>query len=92
MIVYFVILVTLIVFIKRNTLNFSLSLINAGGIPPFSGFAMKVKAIMVLEIGTGVALLIARALALASYTRLIVHTKLTTKRFWQLPALFVGIM
>lgn len=89
-IIYFVILFTLIVFIKRNTLDFSLSLINAGGLPPFSGFALKIKAIIILEIGLGVALLAARALALVSYTRLIVHTKLTKRRLWHLAALFFG--
>jgi len=92
-IIYFIILLSLIVFMKRNCLNFSLSLINAGGIPPFSGFAIKIKAVLMLEIGIGIALLITRALALTSYARLIVHTKsASAKRVWQPAALFVGII
>merc|ERR1712226_935582 len=47
--IYFSILVPIVYFLKTRTKNFFLGIINAGGLPPFSGFIIKLKALLYMK-------------------------------------------
>merc|ERR1712126_581642 len=47
--IYFSILIPIVYFLKTRTKNFFLGMINAGGLPPFSGFIIKLKALLYIK-------------------------------------------
>jgi len=51
-----------------------MSLINAGGLPPFTGFMMKLKALRDLTAKMSVTLITGRGVALSSYTRMLLNS------------------
>merc|ERR1712189_137000 len=53
---YFLILMPVIKYIQVNSREFLMSLINAGGLPPFTGFMIKLKALKNLGTKMAVAL------------------------------------
>ena len=46
---YFVALVAVIVYVPTGTTNGSLALLNAGGLPPMTGFMIKLRALARLD-------------------------------------------
>ena len=71
---YFLILTPVIKYVQVNSREFLISLINAGGLPPFTGFIMKLKALKILANKIAVALLAGRGVALSSYTRMLLNS------------------
>ena len=71
---YFLILTPVIKYMQVNSREFLMSLINAGGLPPFTGFIMKLKALKILATEIAVALLAGRGVALSSYTRMLLNS------------------
>ena len=71
---YFLILTPVIKYIQVNSREFLMSLINSGGLPPFTGFIMKLKALKILATKMAVALLAGRGVALSSYTRMLLNS------------------
>merc|ERR1711922_27140 len=47
--IYFSVLIPIVYFLKTRTKNFFLGIINAGGLPPFSGFIIKLKALLYIK-------------------------------------------
>ena len=71
---YFLTLTPVIKYMQVNSREFLISLINAGGLPPFTGFIMKLKALKILPTKIAVALLTGRGVALSSYTRMLLNS------------------
>jgi len=75
MFIYFIILIPIIKFIKTRTKNFLWGIINAGGLPPFSGFIIKLKALSYIKKKRAFVFISARAVALSCYARMILNIK-----------------
>ena len=71
---YFLILAPVIKYIQVNSREFLMSLINAGGLPPFTGFMMKLKALKNLGTKIAVVLVAGRGVALSSYARILLNS------------------
>nr|AGS47802.1 NADH dehydrogenase subunit 2 [Zonosagitta nagae] len=71
--IYFIILIPVVKYMNSNSSNFSLSLLNAGGLPPFTGFMWKLKAICNVKMKMASAMLIGSGLALVSYSRMLLN-------------------
>ena len=56
--IYFSILIPIVYFLKTRTKNFFLGMINAGGLPPFSGFVIKLKALFYIKKKNGIVICI----------------------------------
>merc|ERR1719187_287498 len=67
--IYYLGLLAVIVYQRERTVPFALALLNAGGIPPMTGFMIKLRALGALPAMSGVVLLTARGAALTSYVR-----------------------
>jgi len=63
------------------------ALLNAGGLPPLTGFVIKLKGLMRLPARLGGCLLAARGVALCSYTRFLVNGRFQNQ---QIPPTLVG--
>jgi len=53
--------------------DFALSLLNAGGLPPFTGFVWKLKAVRSVHFKIASGMLLGRGLALVSYSRILLN-------------------
>ena len=73
---YYLGLLAVIVYQRESTVPFALALLNAGGLPPMTGFMIKLRALGALPAMRGVVLLTARGAALTSYVRLLLASKL----------------
>ena len=73
MFIYFSILVPIVFFLKTRTKNFFLGMMNAGGLPPFSGFIIKLKALLYIKKKIALLFVSARAVALSCYSRIILN-------------------
>jgi len=73
--IYFLVLAPVVAYIFSNSRNFGLALINAGGLPPFTGFMIKLRVVKCVASKIGVAIIIGRGVALASYTRLLINIR-----------------
>ena len=62
-------------YINSGSRNFGLSLINGGGLPPFTGFIMKLRVVKCVASKMGVAMIIGRGVALVSYARLLINLR-----------------
>lgn len=71
---YFLILVPVIKYMQVNSREFLMSLINAGGLPPFTGFMMKLKALKSLGTKIAITLITGRGVALTSYARILLNS------------------
>lgn len=71
--VYFVILGAVVYYSTKNTLHFGWALLNAGGLPPLSGFIIKFKAILQIKSRFIVLLVASSGLALGSYVRILMN-------------------
>ena len=71
--IYFIVLLPTIMFIKTNSRNFSLSLVNRGGLPPFTGFIIKLSAIKSLRSFIASSILMGRGIALVTYSRMLLN-------------------
>lgn len=69
--VYFFVALPLVMFIDSKGRNFGLSLLNAGGLPPLSGFMLKLKVLCYLNGKAAFTIVMARAVALVSYMRIL---------------------
>ena len=89
---YFLVLAPVVKYIRSNSREFLMSLVNAGGLPPFTGFMMKLKGLKSLATKTAVALIAGRGLALSSYTRMLLNSTFRKTKLRRLLtfALFVG--
>ena len=56
-----------------KTTDFALSLLNAGGLPPFTGFVWKLKAVRSVHFKIASGILLGRGLALVSYSRILLN-------------------
>ena len=72
---YFVRLGLLIWFITRRDQNLLWALLNSGGLPPLTGFIVKLKALQRLKAWMSAVLLSCRGLALTSYSRFLVNVR-----------------
>lgn len=92
--VYYIILLPIILYLNTNTKNFFWGIINAGGLPPFSGFLIKIKALTRIKKITAFIFLSSSAIALSSYSRIIINTiyKKENLRILTYFSLFVGIV
>ena len=70
---YFIILIPVIYFIKSCNPSFTLAICNIAGIPPFTGFWIKLKALYILRFFISATLLIGNSIAIISYIRLIIN-------------------
>ena len=92
--IYFSILIPTVYFLKTKTKDFFLRIINAGGLPPFSGFIIKLKALIYIKKKRSLLFISARAVALSCYSRIILNniyktTKISNITFF---ALVIGIV
>lgn len=79
LLVYFLVLSSVVAYrAVASSLQFGWALLNAGGLPPFSGFMIKLKAILHIKSSIVVVLVGASGLALASYVRVLLNTCLKT--------------
>ena len=92
--IYFSILIPIVYFLKTRTKNFFLGMINAGGLPPFSGFVIKLKALFYIKKKMALLFVLARAVALSCYSRMILNSnyKKDKVRSVTLITLVVGIV
>jgi len=94
MFIYFSILIPIVYFLKTKTKDFFLRMINAGGLPPFSGFIIKLKALIYIKKKRALLFVSARAVALSCYSRIILNNRYTRDKISSITffALFVGIV
>jgi len=78
---YFVVLALTVAWSRTPGFGLGWAFINAGGLPPLTGFVIKVKALLRLPTRLGGCLLSARGLALCSYSRMLVNGRMHTARF-----------
>ena len=72
---YFVVLALTVAWAPYPGLRLGWALMNAGGLPPLTGFVIKLKGLLRLPGRLGGCLLSARGLALCSYSRFIVNSQ-----------------
>ena len=73
---YYLSLWAVIWYHRRKTTPFAVALLNAGGLPPLTGFMIKLRALGSLTTPTGVLLLAGRGAALVSYVRVLLGSRL----------------
>ena len=90
--IYFFILVPIVTYLKTRTKNFFWGIVNAGGLPPFSGFIIKLKALMYIKKKRALLFVSARAIALSCYSRIMLNQKYKKDkiRFITVASLLVG--
>jgi len=71
--IYYLIIVPTIKFMASKTTDFALSLLNAGGLPPFTGFVWKLKVVRSVHFKIASGILLGRGIALASYSRILLN-------------------
>nr|AKS04301.1 NADH dehydrogenase subunit 2 [Parasagitta elegans] len=74
--VYFLVLSAVVYFSAGASFQFGWALLNAGGLPPLSGFIIKLKAILNIKNWLTVGLVGSSGLALCSYVRLLMNARL----------------
>nr|AKS04117.1 NADH dehydrogenase subunit 2 [Parasagitta setosa] len=72
---YFLVLGIVMIYFKNGGMNFSWALLNAGGLPPLTGFMIKLKAILRIKNWMASLLIVASGMALTSYSRFLVNSK-----------------
>nr|AKS04237.1 NADH dehydrogenase subunit 2 [Parasagitta elegans] len=77
--IYFVVLAAVVYFSASASLQFGWALLNAGGLPPLSGFIIKLKAILNIENWLAVILVGSSGLALCSYVRILLNARLDSE-------------
>lgn len=78
LLVYCFVLRAVVLYRVVASVQFGWALLNAGGLPPFSGFIIKLKAILHIKGRMVVLLVSARGLALTSYIRLLLNARLVS--------------
>ena len=73
---YYVSLSAVITYQRRRSSLFSVALLNAGGLPPMTGFLAKLRALFALPSHSALLLLAGSGVALASYLRMLLASKL----------------
>nr|AKS04397.1 NADH dehydrogenase subunit 2 [Parasagitta elegans] len=74
--IYFVVLGAVVLFSRSASVQFGWALLNAGGLPPFSGFIIKLKAILNIKNILVLLLVGSSGLALCSYVRLCLNSRM----------------
>ena len=72
-VIYFLILAPVVSYMYSNSSNFGLSLVNAGGLPPFTGFIIKLRVIKNISSKMGTVIIMGRGVALVAYARLLIN-------------------
>jgi len=70
---YFVVLALVVAWSTTPSLGLGWAMLNAGGLPPLTGFVIKLKGLLRLPVRLGCCLLAARGVALCSYSRFLVN-------------------
>lgn len=78
---YFTSLLAVIAYYDRATSSRAVALLNAAGLPPMTGFMIKLRAMMQMRTTTAMILLIGRGAALSAYGRLALISRLR----WESP-------
>ena len=73
MAMYFVVLAPVVKYMSSECSNFGLSLVNAGGLPPFTGFVIKLAVVKRVTPKMGAAILMGRGVALVAYARILIN-------------------
>jgi len=73
--IYYLIMLPTIKYMFAQTTDFALSLLNAGGLPPFTGFVWKLKAVSTVHFKMARGILLGRGLALVSYSRILLNQR-----------------
>jgi hypothetical protein len=81
LLMYYLSLWAVIWYHQRRTTPFGLALLNAGGLPPLTGFMIKLRALGSLTAPTGGLLLAGSGAALVSYVRVLLGSRLR----WEKP-------
>lgn len=76
LLVYFFVLGSVVLYRINASIQFGWALLNAGGLPPFSGFVIKMKAILNIQTFYIILLVGSSGVALASYIRILLNTRL----------------
>lgn len=79
LVIYFIVLGAVFYFSASPTIQFRWALINAGGLPPFSGFFIKLKAILNIKNSLVLLLVGSRGMALCRYVRMVINARLKTE-------------
>ena len=66
----------MLAYARRGGSPFALAILNAGGLPPMTGFMIKLRALFTVRAYITVLLLIGRGAALVSYVRLFLRTRM----------------
>nr|AKS04366.1 NADH dehydrogenase subunit 2 [Parasagitta elegans] len=74
--IYFIVLASVVFFSFSASMLFGWALLNAGGLPPLSGFIIKLKAILNIKNWLSVVLVGSSGLALCSYVRILMNARL----------------
>lgn len=92
--IYYIILLPIIFYLNTNTKNFFWGIMNAGGLPPFSGFMIKIKALTRIKKVTAFIFVSARAVALSCYSRIMINSNYRRESLSMLTytSLIVGIV
>ena len=70
---YIIILIPAVSFMRTSNPSFTLAICNIAGIPPFTGFWIKLKALYILSFFMSATLLMGNRIAIISYIRLIIN-------------------
>jgi len=70
---------------RRGATALALALLNAGGLPPMTGFMMKLRVLRAISAPWAVLLLAGSGAALASYTRFVLACRIR----WETPPIFL---
>lgn len=89
--VYFVVLAAVVYFRSRASIQFGWALLNAGGLPPLSGFIIKLKAILNIKNWLAVILVGSSGLALCSYVRMLINARLKTESLTRVLMVVCGV-
>jgi len=73
---YYLSLWAVIWYHRRKTTPFAVALLNAGGLPPMTGFIIKLRALGSLTTPTGILLLAGRGAALVTYVRFLLGSRI----------------
>ena len=85
---YFVVLGLVVAWAPYPSLSLGWALLNAGGLPPITGFVIKLKGLLRLPARLGGCLLAASGVALCSYSRFLVNGRF--KSLLVTPSLVAG--
>jgi len=73
---YYISLAAVLLYARRGGAPLALALLNAGGLPPITGFMIKLRALYAIRAYMSIILLAGRGAALVSYVRLLLRARI----------------